>query len=340
VDAYRNEVKGHTVAAAQEEELVTIYGNAKADEMHFNGLDTWIATNNTNVNAVPTDFSQLDSAINSVAKQTGGQLPAFIMLSMDLKSKLERLMFTTQRYVDKVKINGGAELLTYRGVPLYDTSFINENVAWPGSTVTAAKQAGGALADNTYYYKVSAITINGETLPCTEVNAATETTNNSVKLSWTAPTTSGSVYAYKIFRSTTTNTETLLTVIPGVAYQKQSDILGTVLFNDVVSFLDTGASGSMTVTYATGAVSGYDFVPAGTKLSEVPLVANGSDIYVVSTEVPNVEGGDATAMMTLRNLSLKPLAPIMDKEWFLIVAYEALIMVEQFSAKLRNVKLA
>lgn len=57
-------------------------------------------------------------------------------------------------------------------------------IATVPQTVTAVKSAGGDLDDDTYYYKVTAIGVNGETIGSSEVNATTSGTDNSVTLGW------------------------------------------------------------------------------------------------------------------------------------------------------------
>lgn len=81
-----------------------------------------------------------------------------------------------------------------------DSGVIPAEISAPANLVATA-QDGGTLPDATYYYKVTAINIAGETLGSSEANAATATTNNRVQLTWDpVPDASG----YKIYRSTAT----------------------------------------------------------------------------------------------------------------------------------------
>jgi len=52
------------------------------------------------------------------------------------------------------------------------------------TNLVATKTAEGDLEDDTYYYKVTAIGVNGESLGSTEANATTSGTDNSVTLEW------------------------------------------------------------------------------------------------------------------------------------------------------------
>jgi hypothetical protein len=331
VDAIQLETKGHSIEAFHEEEYGLLYGNRYADNYQFNGLDTWIQTGVIDVNADLT-FKAVDAGIDRILK-IGGQ-PACLIMSHTMLSAFSRILFNQQRFLDKVEIKGGIKLLSYRDIPIYPTSFIGADKAWTGGTVTATAIDGGNLTASTdYYYKISAVLQTGETLPCSEATASTDDTKKTIKLTWSAPSESGSVRLYKIFRATSTGAETLLTVIPGVVYKQQDDLIGTLLVNDVVEWQDTGVYNSMTTDYTNGRVVGANYQPTKT---EYPLVSGKEDIFIVSTEVPGVEGY-ATHRPTMKELGYMPLAKIADKEWFLIVGYETLVCVEQFCSKLHRV---
>src|ERR1041385_7469634 len=76
-------------------------------------------------------------------------------------------------------------------------------LAAPG-TPAAAAAAGGNLTAATYYYKITALNIYGETTGSTEVNATTATTNLSVTVTWAAVTGATS---YRVYRGTSTGAE-------------------------------------------------------------------------------------------------------------------------------------
>jgi len=96
-----------------------------------------------------------------------------------------------------------------KGLAIYQGKVLNSNwddrmiidevpvVIQPvGASATAV--AGGSLAHPvTYYYKITAIGINGESVGSTEVNATTSGTNKTIDLAWTAQTY---VTEYKVYR--------------------------------------------------------------------------------------------------------------------------------------------
>jgi hypothetical protein len=79
------------------------------------------------------------------------------------------------------------------------------NLSSPSGVTATPSTTGGSLAAGTYYYEVTAINGNGETLPSSEVSATTTGTTGSVALSWTAVPGATS---YKVYRDTTSGNET------------------------------------------------------------------------------------------------------------------------------------
>lgn len=86
-----------------------------------------------------------------------------------------------------IKIHNGQD---YNADPVYEKQVILEIdvdavTLATGATSAAAVAAGGSLADDTYYYAVSAIKLGRETAVGGEVNATTSGANNSVKITIT-----------------------------------------------------------------------------------------------------------------------------------------------------------
>ncbi len=70
---------------------------------------------------------------------------------------------------------------------------------------TAVNGSGGSLANNTYFYKVTALNANGETIGSGEVSAASTGSNHKITVTWTAhPYATG----YRLYRSTTSGVYT------------------------------------------------------------------------------------------------------------------------------------
>ena len=127
---------------------------------------------------------------------------------------------------------------------LYETSGSLNNDITPGlsppSIVSiATATTGGTLAANTYYYVVTALNANGETLASMEVKITTTGSTSANTISWNLPVPGAT--SYRIYRGTATGAENVYyTKTPGTS----------------VSFVDTGAtSASGTPPTLNGAVS-------------------------------------------------------------------------------------
>lgn len=151
----------------------------------------------------------------------------------------------------------------------------------PTGLTKSASGTDGVLATATYFYKVTAINNYGESLPSAEVSQAVVAPQH-VLLDWNDMT---GATGYKVYRSTTTNTEVLLTTIntptstytdkgldtPGVATVPIADSTGGKLtlavtaqntgsasnvFAGAVSIVSTPVAGLSTVTNAAPIVGG------------------------------------------------------------------------------------
>lgn len=144
--------------------------------------------------------------------------------------------------------------------------FANQNpYLAPGLPVLTGSTTGGTLAAASYFYKVTAINVFGETIASAEATVTTTGTTSSVGITWPASTGATS---YRIYRGTATGAE-------NVYYTSTTN-----------AFTDTGAvntaatppaSATYTVTMGTGIVvtAATLAIPAG-KTGNITLVFNGA----------------------------------------------------------------
>lgn len=107
-------------------------------------------------------------------------------------------------------------------------------IAAPGApTGTQTTDAGGNVANGTYYYVVSALDETGETLKGTESAAVTVTgANNAVDLTWTAVTGATS---YKIFRTTSSGSYGATSKLGTSATNSYKDLLASPVSGQPIS---------------------------------------------------------------------------------------------------------
>lgn len=113
---------------------------------------------------------------------------------------------------------------------------------------------GGTLAAGSWFYVVTALVPNGESLQSNEVEATTSGSTSSIVLTWTAPS-GGGASGYKIYRGNTSL---------GI-----SSLIGTVSGVDTTTFTDTGGAGTPASPPSEGVVAGRSiWVPS----SQVPIL--------------------------------------------------------------------
>lgn len=87
------------------------------------------------------------------------------------------------------------------------------SLAAPVLNTATTATTGGTLAATTYFYVLTALNANGETLQSNEISRVTTGSTSTVSHSWSAV---AGATGYKLYRSTATTTETLLTTLGAV----------------------------------------------------------------------------------------------------------------------------
>lgn len=219
-------------------EWAAVYGNA-ADAYQFNGLEADIygdtvaktaLTSGGNVYDVNAAFTltHLDTLIDRMKGYRGGNSDQHIILaSRNMISRISGLQTRVSRQVNTITYEGGFVMDSYRGVGLLPCDILVPEATTTSPTVTATAAAGGALADDEWFYAIASVTLNGEQKPGVVDSATTATTNNSVDLTWTAD---ANAKLYKIYRGTTNTVADmrLLAVIPALTYDSAGNISGAV----------------------------------------------------------------------------------------------------------------
>lgn len=294
----RREIEGSIQGLIWDTETALDWGNAASTingaAPQFDGLDTLVSNfSGSGQNAVDQGgatltTNMLDQMLDIV--QRNSATPAIgsdwmFVLSTTAISKIAQLMQSQQRFNDKVEVAPGLIVDTYRNVPLVMTSFLSPATysmgAVTGASTTATTYGTPAIPNSTsYYYKVSPVVARqGEILPSAEVEITTSTSGPYVNtLSFSTPTGEDGAQpiSYKVFRSSTTGTETLLGYVDGtvgLAADGQTRIL-------TVGIADTG---NALVPYNSTSIPGT--LPTqyyATNTGLYPLAAGQENIYLVS----------------------------------------------------------
>lgn len=336
IDASTAEMENHLQSHVYDIINALKFGNAGANKYAFDGLDKIISTNRVNKargGVVPTDLKFLDDMIDANIRKNGAGHNKVLMMSPEMQSLVSRLLTNVRLMqgnagtLGHVEINGGWRLATYRDIPILPVADMG-NVAQMG-TVTETHTGEGTVPAGTYYIQVSAITLDGETLACSEVTATLADALHAVKLAWT-PVENASYY--KIYCAKTTATEKLVAVIPASTYDGigtyVSDVAGVEITTDPSvknPTLKLVASGSFTQPSITNSVT-------DAMKDDVPMVATGGvapesvmlwdlDKYQGLGKVPytNVGGDKFGGLVTMT-----PLAITDDNIPFMVKSYLAL----------------
>lgn len=337
IDASTAEMENHLQAHVYDIINALKFGNAGANKYSFDGLDKLIKSNRVNEargGTVPTDLAFLDDMIDANIRKNGAGHNKVLMMSPEMQSLVSRLLTNVRLMqgnagtLGHVEINGGWRLATYRDIPILPVADMGGNPTDIGTVALVATGAGTVPAGN-YFFQVSAVTLDGETLASAEVNNTYADSLHSAKLTWT-PVDNASYY--KIYCGKTTGSEKLVAVIPAQTYDGTgtyvSDVTGVEITTDpsvknpTLTLVATGTFVDPAITDSvTDAMS-----------NDLPLVATGGvapetvmlwdlDKYQGLGKVPYTNaGGDKFGGL----VTMTPLAITDDNIPFMVKSYLAL----------------
>ena len=137
------------------------------------------------------------------AFQTGGNIPTFYSNNAEAArfgTTGNLLIGTTTDAGYKLDVNGSTRT---QGIAGFGVALS----AVSGTPGIVLSSTGGTLSASTYYYKIVAVDVFGNTTTgSTEVSGTTTGSTSSVTLTWTSVT---NAVSYRIYRGTATNTQTL-----------------------------------------------------------------------------------------------------------------------------------
>lgn len=238
IDALAEEIQGSLEGMAELMEYSILWG--AADDIGFTGdayqysgiiprMFSLAPENVIDAGGNKIELADLDAAIAKVAKfrQTRVDQRLWLM-GINMKQVVDGLQTKVQLPLTTVELaDGKIEMSAYGRAPIYETDFVVPEGTTTSPTVTATAAAGGSLADDEYFYRISSVTMYGEQVAGVEDSATTATTNNSVDLTWSAD---ANAYLYMIWRGLATGAgiNTLLDIIPAKTYDANGTVNGTV----------------------------------------------------------------------------------------------------------------
>jgi hypothetical protein len=254
IDAYAQEIEAVAYKHALDMNYFTLWGNADANTYEFSGLDRLI-TGDSRLNegfssgapTVPTSLSFLDSMIDRAMERGGSNLEFAFYCTPRMKSKITTLsdgygrgVFDIAGKLEQIEIAAGKRVTTYRGIPIYDTTFLGGRTSGTMGTVTAAGAAtGGSLSDGTYYFRVAPVSYKGEEQASAEVSITLSggTATQKITLSFSDFTGAN---AYKVYYSATTGLSGMAPIKMVSAYTYTSGAVSARVTSIVLTAVTAG----------------------------------------------------------------------------------------------------
>jgi hypothetical protein len=302
-DLRSTEVEGAIKGYFWDTETGIMWGNAASTasgaQPQFDGLDTQISTfsggyqNAIDQGGASLTLAMLDEIIDMVESNAAESISDdtwMFLMSSTANSKISQLLTNQQRFVDKVEVEPGLIVASYRDVPIVKSTMLAGRNYSVGAVTTTTATTGGSLpATTTYKYVLSAVIARqGEIAPSAEVSQATGSgSTNIITLSFSTPTGLDGLMPtlYKVYRTAAggaTGTETFLGYVDATV-GFQSDGVTPIL---TTSIIDTGTS-----LVPQNGVTVPGTLPAqyfGTNTGMLPGATGMENIYLISRDRQNV----------------------------------------------------
>jgi hypothetical protein len=335
VDSLAAETEGSVQGMGELMEYGALFGTANdigftGDAYQYSGILPRVyayaaSTNVIDAGGDKITLDDLDAAYAAINKFRGVRNdPQMWFMGMRMKQVVDGLQTKVQLPLRSAELfDGKLTMGAYAGAPIFESDFVVPASTTTSPACTAVKAAGGSLADATYTYQISSVTMYGEQVAGTASSGVTtETTNNKVNLTWTHD---DNARLYMIWRKIGSGSYQLLDIIPAYTYNADGSVSG-----NKEAYTDDGTR---------------------TALAVKPL-ASGEQIIVIS----NLRPGRGASWVAARDdmgyvvsaegvvsglLSFVELARTKDSFDYLLKSYQALKMPHpNLAAVIRHVKLS
>ena len=237
IDALASELTGSLEGMSNLIEYGALWGASNdigfsGDAYQFSGIIPNVLANATS-NVIDgggnkIELAELDVAINKISRfrQTRND-PRMFFMGQQMRQVVDGLQTKIQLPLSGATLlDGRVTMAAYGSTPIFESDFLVPEDTSSSPTVSGSIAAGGALADGTYQYKISSVTIYGEQVAGTASgNVVAATTNKKGELTWTGD---NAAVSYMIWRKLGAGDFQLLDIIPALTYNASGEITGKV----------------------------------------------------------------------------------------------------------------
>jgi len=251
----------------------------------------------------------------------GAEESRVFVMSSHMRSRLELQEYSSggARQLPTIAGAFGITMSTYKGIPILTSDQTRPRAKMGTITLAGSDPGTGSMTDDTYYYKVAPVTVEGEQLASAEawVTLVGATATQIVTITVTAfqfgntnALFSDALY-YKIYRGTATGGEVLVATVPALVYNAAGTVgsASTTLIDTGLTQTRGGISSSITDTELLGSVTAPE---------ECVFLVNADPEN--GAQIPaSTQKGQAVSADDL--IGLKKLGATADHEQFLVRSY-------------------
>ena len=259
--------------------------------------------------------------ISNNTRRQGKPHKKVFLMSPEMADKVSALLTNVRNNQDSgrpglpmIEIGGGWHLESYRNIPIIETTFTRPTTTM-GTVVATDSNSGGSLADDQYFFRVSAITFEGEQLASAEATATVSGGSGNGKVDLTFTPVVGAIQ-YNIYAGLTTGTANLLLikVVSAFVYDGEGTQTSDVASIEITTLTPDASVPSAMQTQVSKVGT------AGVPAEDVFLIDLDQFQGMGEYSYTNKRGDRFRGLVTF-----KPLAEVDDVSPFLLKTYAAIV---------------
>jgi len=135
-DVWREELEGRALDFKDYEDWALIWADADTTNQ-FDGVDALITSTQTVTMTTSSGGTTLTLAKMDEVIDTCSYEPDMIICSKACARKLNALLQTNQRFIDRIEVKGGFKVMSYNDIPVYRSTNVYDTQTFDGTEVTA-----------------------------------------------------------------------------------------------------------------------------------------------------------------------------------------------------------